>query len=568
MSATAAIAAWFLALGGLRASLKTHLFVFAAALVLPLLFVVALALVSIVTSERSNSREELIRTAMAISSDVNREVSGYLTVLKTLSSSTLLERGDLKDFYTRAEVALVDTQANVLLLDPSFQQLLNTRVPFGTPLPKTADEESARIVLEKRSPYVSDVFFGTVSGRFAVNIEVPVISKKKMKYILLITLDAERFAEILSGADTEDFVITLSDRKGQIISRIPKDSARSIPPTPRHLVSGTVPTIFEREEQDGARWIDASVWSTVTGWQITVSASSGQLNGVLWTSVRWFCTAIGVAILMTILFGAVIGRRLTEPIVSIRQATVELARGRSVDPRELALTEASEVMNALSRTSALIATRSTRLQESEERSREQVRQIDTLMHELAHRNKNQLSVIVAMARQLAGTCDSVEEFQEKLTQRIMAMAQAQDILSQGAGTGVSLRRLLDNQVKPFVDENSPQLIASGPDAFLTAESARSIGMAFHELATNATKYGALKSPEGRISVTWSISEPDRRLKIEWREQHGPAVDRPDRFGFGHTIIEKYVARTLNADVDYRFETSGIVWTVEAKGMLV
>jgi two-component sensor histidine kinase len=562
------MAAPFRTLGGVGASLKTHLFVFAAALVLPLLFVVGLALVSSVTSERTKSREELINTAMDISSDVNREVSGYLSILKTLSTSTLLDRGRLEEFHARVQAALFDHQAAVLLLDPSLHPLLNTRVPYRTPLPETSGEESAQTVLTTGSPSVSDAHTDPESGQTVVSVQVPVTSKGRVKYVLVIMLPAQRFGEILSGADAEDFVITLSDRKGQIIARIPKDSARSIPPTPQHSASGTVPTIFEREEQDGMRWIDASVWSTVTGWQVTVSASGSQLDAVLWTSVRWFCAAIGVAILMTILFGAFIGRRLTEPIVSIKQATVELARGKPVEPRELALTEASEVMNALSRTSALIASRSARLQESEERSREQVRQIDTLMHELAHRNKNQLSVIVAMARQLAGTCDNVEEFLEKLTQRITAMARAQDILSQGAGTGVPLRQLLDNQIRPFVGENSPQLMVSGPDAFLTAEAARSIGMAFHELATNATKYGALKSPEGRISVTWSISEPDRRLRIEWREQDGPAVDKPDRVGFGHTIIEKYVARTLSADVDYRFDTSGIVWTVEAEGMLV
>ena len=125
------------ALLNVHGSLKTHLFIFAAALILPLLVVVGIALSSIVNSDVAATRQQLIRTAGDISGGVDREVLGYLTVLKTLATSPDLEDGDLRSFHARAKAALRDRPADVLLLDKSFQQLVNTRVPFGTQLPKT-----------------------------------------------------------------------------------------------------------------------------------------------------------------------------------------------------------------------------------------------------------------------------------------------------------------------------------------------------------------------------------------------------------------------------------------------
>jgi two-component sensor histidine kinase len=406
-----------------------------------------------------------------------------------------------------------------------------------------------------------------VSREWVVNVEVPVIRDDEIKYILLITMEIEHFGVILSSTKAaEGHMIALSDRKGQPISIVPGEDAPSIAPIFQELETSTVPTIHAHTDEHGREWIEAFLWSGLTGWRTTVVMPQSEINIVLWMSVRWFCFALIVAALLTIVLGTTIGRHLAEPITQIKRVTIGLASGRPIVPQELHVTEADEVMTALSRTSALIASRTARLQDSEERSREQVRQIDTLMHELAHRNKNQLSVISAMARQLAGSCDSVSEFQEKFIQRISAMAEAQNLLSQAVASGVSLSLLLDNQVKPFAGENSPQITASGPETFLTAEAARAIGMALHELATNATKYGALRQPDGRVTVTWSIL-PDRKLKIIWRENGVPKISAPKRSGFGSVIIEKYVPRTLDADVTYAFEQTGVVWTLEAADIL-
>jgi two-component sensor histidine kinase len=556
------------ALTSFRGSLRAHLFVFAFALVLPLFFLIGLALYSIVSSEIAQTRGRLQRTAQDISRSIEREIFGHLTTLQTLATTQTLERGDYLEFHKRAKAALGDRKASVLLLDPTLQQLLNTRVPYGTALPKTSDEAGARQVFNTGKSHISDVFMGKVSKRQVVNVEYPVIRDGVVKYVLLIAIEVESFIDSLSGLQTaEGLVVTLSDRNGAVIASAPPGNNIIMAPASERPVPGSAAT-FEYRDASGASWVEATAISELSGWRTSVVAPAALFTDLIWTSLRWFLYALAATVLLIVMLGTMIGRRLAEPIHEIRFATNELAEGELVERRDLPLKEARSVMRSLSRASELIASRTASLKESEEQSREHARQINTLMHELAHRNKNQLSIVLAMARQLAGSSKDLSEFQEKFAQRIMAKAAAQDLVSRGVAAGVPLDLLLENQMKPFAGEKSPQVSAAGPEVLLTAEAARTIGMAFHELATNATKYGALSKLRGRINVTWSVDQPSRKLRIEWRETDGPEVKAPERLGFGHTIVDKYISRMLNAEVSYRFDPEGVVWTVEAEGLLV
>lgn len=563
-----AVNANFRALTNFRGSLRTHLFVFAFALVLPLFFLIGLALYSILSSEIAQSRSQLLHTAQDISRNVDREIFGHLTTLQALATAQSLEQADYPEFHRRAKAALGNRKVSILLIDSTLQQLLNTRVPYGTALPKTSDEAGARAVFASGKPHVSNVFLGKVSKRQVVNVEYPVMRDGVVKYVLLIAIEVENFVEMLSGLKTvEGLVVTLADRNGAVVASVPRGNSVIMAPASERPARASLAT-FEYQDAAGASWVEAAVVSDLSGWRTSVVAPAALFTDMMWTSLRWFFYAIVAALLLIVTLGTMIGRRLAEPIHEIRIATNELADGKLIEPRDLPLKEARAVMRSLSRASELIATRTASLKDSEEQSREHARQINTLMHELAHRNKNQLSIVLAMARQLASSSTSLPEFQEKFVQRIMAKAAAQDLVSRGVAAGVPLDLLLENQMKPFAGEKSPQVDATGPEVLLTAEAARTIGMAFHELATNATKYGALSRPEGRITVAWSVAQPARKLRIEWRESGGPAVTPPERQGFGHNIVDKYISRMLNAEVSYRFDPQGVVWTVEGEGLLV
>lgn len=117
---------------------------------------------------------------------------------------------------------------------------------------------------------------------------------------------------------------------------------------------------------------------------------------------------------------------------------------------------------------------------------------------------------------------------------------------------------------PFVEIQSSRVELAGPDIVVTAEAAQAIGLAIHELATNAIKYGSLSVPSGKVKIAWSIdseSLTSRSLLLKWIEQGGPRVIPPSRNGFGHLVIGEMIERSLNAKVTLEFATHGLEWSV-------
>lgn len=116
------------------------------------------------------------------------------------------------------------------------------------------------------------------------------------------------------------------------------------------------------------------------------------------------------------------------------------------------------------------------------------------------------------------------------------------------------------QLSPFV-EPGLRLELDGPDVFLTPDAAQHIGLALHELATNAMKYGALSVPTGTVRVAWMLEDNDQRLQLSWRERNGPRVSLPSRLGFGSTVIDSLTAQSLNGSVVTDYAPEGFSWAL-------
>lgn len=184
-----------------------------------------------------------------------------------------------------------------------------------------------------------------------------------------------------------------------------------------------------------------------------------------------------------------------------------------------------------------------------------------LMHEVNHRANNLLAVIQAIARQTVDSGDP-RDYAERLSQRISGIAASNNLLVSGNWNGVGLARLVESQLAPFA-ESSARLSIEGPPVKLAPAAAQAVGMALHELATNAAKYGALSCAGGRIRIVWSLSgdsDADRIFSMGWSEQGGPPVEPPTRRGFGTTVIERMVSGTLGGKATLEFVPSGIIWT--------
>jgi two-component sensor histidine kinase len=204
---------------------------------------------------------------------------------------------------------------------------------------------------------------------------------------------------------------------------------------------------------------------------------------------------------------------------------------------------------------------------SERKAREEHAQL--LMREVNHRAKNMLALIQAVARRTVAS--GPEDFLERLDRRISSMAANQDLLVQGDWKAIPISSLLRAQLAPLGDSVGKRVLQDGPAVELTAAAAQSIGMALHELATNAMKYGALSREAGRVSVRWDIEVDSGHgpvFTLEWVESGGPVVTQPRQRGFGSTVITQMVKAGLGCEPHLDFAPTGLIWRIACPAELV
>lgn len=183
-----------------------------------------------------------------------------------------------------------------------------------------------------------------------------------------------------------------------------------------------------------------------------------------------------------------------------------------------------------------------------------------LMGEISHRSKNLLSVVQAIAGQTARNAKSISEFNETLAKRLQGLAASQDVLVNQNWQQAPLRALVQQQIQPFSGDEQSKFKLSGPDVSVSADAAQAIGLALHELSTNAVKYGALSTPAGTISIRWAIGKDgDDHLSLSWIETGGPPVSPPEKKGFGHQVIERMVAHAVAGTVSIDYAPEGLRW---------
>jgi PAS domain S-box-containing protein len=182
-----------------------------------------------------------------------------------------------------------------------------------------------------------------------------------------------------------------------------------------------------------------------------------------------------------------------------------------------------------------------------------------LLRELTHRSKNLLAVIQAMARQTARHTGSVDSFLTQFGARLQALAASHDLLVRESWYGASLDELIRSQLGSHIDGSPGQVSIEGPAIALKPEAAQNLGLALHELAANAAKFGALSVPSGRVSVIWTRHDgtTGNSLELDWREEHGPRVKNRRRKGFGSMVIERNLSRALDAEVNLEFDPDGL-----------
>jgi PAS domain S-box-containing protein len=186
-----------------------------------------------------------------------------------------------------------------------------------------------------------------------------------------------------------------------------------------------------------------------------------------------------------------------------------------------------------------------------------------LIRELHHRVKNTLATVQAIVGSTARTASSIDEFYQGFVGRIVSLAHTHNLLTEDYWQKASLRELLRNELGPYEDRSGARVSLDGPAIELPSEAAVPVGMAIHELTTNAAKHGALSVPGGQVAVGWDVRQEGARrmLHFTWVERGGPPVHQPTRQGFGSRLLQRVLTSQLQAEVRIAFPDSGLRFTM-------
>ncbi len=187
-----------------------------------------------------------------------------------------------------------------------------------------------------------------------------------------------------------------------------------------------------------------------------------------------------------------------------------------------------------------------------------------LLHELSHRVKNVLASVQSVAMETLRTAPTLEAFRDVFMARLQALANTHELLVDREWRDAGLRDVLDAELSPYQTIGKAKWTATGENLRLTPKMAVALGMAFHELTTNAAKFGALSVPSGHVTIAWS-EQPGAggpRLHLTWVESGGPTVTPPVQKGFGTRMIAEGLAYELDGDVNVDYHPEGIRCTVD------
>jgi PAS domain S-box-containing protein len=199
---------------------------------------------------------------------------------------------------------------------------------------------------------------------------------------------------------------------------------------------------------------------------------------------------------------------------------------------------------------------------AEAEMREHQERIETLLREVNHRSKNMLAVIQAIASQTAKT--NPGDFLSVFGDRVRALAASQDLLVKSNWGEIDLADLVRSQLGHFADLLDDRVVVEGPPLTIAPRATQSLGIALHELATNASKYGALSCPEGRVAISWRTEGPEgaRRFKMSWVETGGPPVTQPSTCGFGTRVTTSMMEAAIGGKASTAYASAGLRWTFD------
>jgi two-component sensor histidine kinase len=525
-------------------SIAVYLFVLALVALVP-----AFAFSAVLLQRNNEAQERVVETlitgsARSIMQSVDREVFATISTLKVLATNRTLQSGDLESFYNQIKAALAGTNTYVFALNSEFYSIFTTRRDYGAPTVRSNDIPSAQKALDTRGVVISGLVTGSASNAKVFNVLFPVFTGRFAPMVLGVSRDATSLeSALLSDKLPDGWSVAMVDPLGVVIAGSqgaggPGDSF-TLADVSR---LATTPGLVTLQARDGT-YRAAIRRSELTGWTLIAWAPTSVISKPLFDAV--WSLAVGGLLLAALVVLVVywVTLQIGSSVRGLAAEAKRLGAGQPVTARNYPISEIASVSGA-------IAEASTRRQQAET-------EVRFLMRELAHRSKNQMTVIAAMAKQTARGADSVAEFVQNFEKRIFGLARSTDLLLANGVVGVDLTELIHGQLDPFKPEDESRLVLEGPPTRLNIQAAQILGMAIHELATNAVKYGAFQRDGGRLRIAWE--REGEVLKLDWRETVTPFAPPSERRGFGTTVLESMVGRSLGAKVERIVHDDGLEW---------
>ncbi|HYI68823.1 MAG TPA: PAS domain-containing protein, partial [Skermanella sp.] len=302
---------------------------------------------------------------------IERDLRGVTSMLETLALMPALQQGDFATFHQQASRITAHHDVGIVLRDTAGQQLLNTRVPWNTPLPSIASTDAVRAVLETRMPYVTDVAFGAVSQRELVGVVVPVLRADQVTHLLTASLPLERFRDILTQAGIgEGRTATIVDRKGRRLAAVPGGAAEKA--ASWEWIGGAAAREGVAASSQGPgdlRLVSGYNKSEMSGWTTIVSLPGAEIDSKLARDVRSYIFAGTAFLLLSALLASVLGLRIAKAARTLTAAGRALQSGGTVPPVSTGWREANEIGQALTTAFSRLSEKSAALSAAEEQYR-------------------------------------------------------------------------------------------------------------------------------------------------------------------------------------------------------
>ncbi|MXQ11159.1 sensor histidine kinase [Microvirga makkahensis] len=678
-----------------RTSLRQVLWALVFALTLPAVLIAGAGFYSGYRAEREATDLRLQETARALSLSIDRAIEKSEMALRVLALSPHIANGDFAAFHKQTLEAGLAGPSSIALIEPSGKVLLNTRVPYGSPLPDGRREGAVLKVQETRRVQLSDLQTDPINGQVLITMDMPVVIGDRVAYILSAAIDPAGFQRLISDQRiAPGWNAAVLDRSGRIVARS-RSPERFIGELANPVIRDAAATFSEgnvrSETLDGVPARAYFSKSPTYNWTFVVSVPSAELTASFQRSMFWLLILAG-CILMGVALAAMLSRLIAKPVDQLVAAAQALGTGREVDGTTTHVLEFDTIQKALADAATDIREQErhreealARIAESEARLRlalnaghlgsweftpstgafvaspqcranfgrgpdeplsyndvlaaihpdDRARQTEAvaqalknrsdlhveyrviwpdhserwirisgrarigpdgglslvgvsqditeqrladerrglLLHELNHRVKNTLATvqsIAAMTRRAAEQGD--EGAWDAFLGRVQGLAKTHDLLTDTQWQGAMLEDVLKNELEPYQDAMRQRIRLRGPKINLQPSAVLALGLAIHELATNATKYGSLTAPEGRVSVLWAVTSSLNApmLILEWVESGGPPVQQPKRQGFGTRLIQRGLAQQLGGEIKLDFQPEGIrcVVTFPIKNVMV